>query len=69
MTTCEDLVSIALSLRERVNLPERQLYRLVGVGLSNFRLEGASEDASTGTGDESSDVSLIDAQEKAPLFR
>ena len=34
--TCDDLTSIALSLRHRVNLGPRQLYRLVGVGLSNF---------------------------------
>jgi DNA polymerase-4 len=35
--SAEELVSIALSLRERVELPERTLYRLVGVGLGNFR--------------------------------
>jgi len=34
--SCEELIQIALSLRERVNLDPRQLYRLVGVGLSNF---------------------------------
>ena len=34
--TCDDLTSIALSLRDRVNLGPKQLYRLVGVGLSNF---------------------------------
>lgn len=33
----EELTTIALSLRERVSLPRSQLYRLVGVGLSNFR--------------------------------
>ena len=33
----EELTAIALSLRERVLLPPSQLYRLVGVGLSNFR--------------------------------
>lgn len=33
----EELASIALFLRERVALPPAQLYRLVGVGLSNFR--------------------------------
>ncbi len=36
-STCEELISIALSLRERVNASSQQLYRLVGVGLSNFR--------------------------------
>lgn len=35
--SCEALASIALGLRERVNLPPATLYRLVGVGLSNFR--------------------------------
>jgi DNA polymerase-4 len=34
--SCEELISIALSLRTRVSLPPTQLYRLVGVGLSNF---------------------------------
>lgn len=32
-----DLVAIALALRERVQLPASTLFRLVGVGLSNFR--------------------------------
>ena len=35
----EDLTTIALALRARVNLPPQQLYRLVGVGLSNFQFE------------------------------
>jgi DNA polymerase-4 len=30
-------VEIAASLRERVGLPARTRYRLVGVGLGNFR--------------------------------
>jgi DNA polymerase-4 len=34
--TCDELTIIALKLRERVNLDARQLYRLVGVGFSNF---------------------------------
>jgi hypothetical protein len=33
----EELTDIALKLRERVNLSSHQRYRLVGVGLSNFR--------------------------------
>lgn len=37
--TREDLIRIALSLRERVNFPPQQLFRLVGVGISNFQLE------------------------------
>jgi DNA polymerase-4 len=36
---CEDLTSIALALRERVQLGSNQLFRLVGVGLSNFQRE------------------------------
>jgi DNA polymerase IV len=35
-SSCEELTSIALSLRERVALGVEQKYRLVGVGLSNF---------------------------------
>ena len=34
--SCEELTSIALSLRERISLGEQQRFRLVGVGLSNF---------------------------------
>lgn len=33
----QELRDIALSLRERVELPSRTRYRLVGVGLANFR--------------------------------
>jgi DNA polymerase-4 len=33
----EELTDIALKLRERVDLGPQQRYRLVGVGLSNFR--------------------------------
>jgi len=35
--SCEELTSIALALRERVDPDPKQLFRLVGVGLSNFR--------------------------------
>lgn len=35
--SCEELTSIALSLRERVGMTAEQRFRLVGVGLSNFR--------------------------------
>ena len=35
--SCEELADMALKLRERVNLSPRQRYRLVGVGLTNFR--------------------------------
>jgi DNA polymerase IV len=42
-SSCEELTSIALSLRSRVGLNPAQRFRLVGVGLSNFR---DSEDVS-----------------------
>jgi len=32
-----EFAEVAVSLRARVGLPERTRYRLVGVGLSNFR--------------------------------
>jgi DNA polymerase-4 len=36
-SSCEELTAIALELRDRVQLGPEQLFRLVGVGLSNFR--------------------------------
>src|SRR6266496_3222105 len=36
-SSCEELTEIALKLRDRVDLSPQQRYRLVGVGLSNFR--------------------------------
>ncbi len=36
-SSCEELTSIALSLRDRIDLSPKQRFRLVGVGLSNFR--------------------------------
>src|SRR2546430_4047923 len=36
-SSCEELTNIALSLRERIGLSREQRFRLVGVGLSNFR--------------------------------
>ena len=36
-SSCDELTDIALKLRDRVDLSPRQRYRLVGVGLSNFR--------------------------------
>jgi DNA polymerase IV len=36
-SSCDELTEIALRLRERVALEPQQRYRLVGVGLSNFR--------------------------------
>jgi DNA polymerase IV len=45
--SCEELVGIALSLRDRVGLSAQQRFRLVGVGLSNFH---DPEDASAQSG-------------------
>lgn len=36
ISSCEELISIALGLRERVQLGRGQKFRLVGVSLSNF---------------------------------
>lgn len=36
-SSCEELTDVVLKLRERVDLGPQQRYRLVGVGLSNFR--------------------------------
>lgn len=35
--SCEELTEIALSLRDKVSVDPRQRFRLVRVGLSNFR--------------------------------
>ena len=37
--SCDELTNIALSLRERVGLDPGKQFRLIGVGLSNFRDE------------------------------
>ncbi len=39
-SSCEELTDIALELRERVDLGQKRRFRLVGVGLSNFREAG-----------------------------
>ena len=45
--SCEEITSIALTLRERVDVGRNQLFRLVGVGLSNFQaVEEATSPAS-----------------------
>jgi DNA polymerase-4 len=36
-SSCDELIELALSLRKRVDLSSQQRFRLVGVGLSNFR--------------------------------
>ncbi len=43
-SSCDEFTNIALALRERVELGPKQLFRLVGVGLSNF--QAADEPAS-----------------------
>jgi DNA polymerase-4 len=47
LSSCKELTDIALRLRERVALGPQQRYRLVGVGLSNFRAseQGAAQPA------------------------
>jgi len=39
-SSCDELTEIALTLRERVEMGPKQLFRLVGVGLSNFQAAG-----------------------------
>ncbi len=41
-SSCDELTTIALALRERVELGPKQLFRLVGIGLSNFQLDAES---------------------------
>ena len=43
-SSCEELTEMALKLRERVELDAQQRYRLVGIGLSNFRQAEQSAD-------------------------
>jgi len=35
--SCDELITIALSLRKQIDVNPKQRFRLVGVGLSNFR--------------------------------
>ena len=51
IASCEDLTHIALALRERVDLPPQQLYRLVGVGLSNFQFGDEATDGPAPAGE------------------
>jgi DNA polymerase-4 len=41
--TCEDFTNVGLHLCTRVDLDTRQLFRLIGIGLSNFEVEGDVE--------------------------
>jgi DNA polymerase-4 len=43
-SSCEKFMKMALALRERVGLGPQQLFRLVGVGLSNFQDDKAQDD-------------------------
>jgi DNA polymerase IV len=47
--SCDEFIQIALRLCERVGLESQQLYRLVGVGLSNFQAEGKVDPSSAET--------------------
>ena len=50
--SCDELVAMALALRERVDASRNQLFRLVGVGLSNFQaVEEATSPAAPIAGD------------------
>src|SRR5207247_874389 len=42
-SSCDELTAIALTLRERVELSTEQRFRLVGIGLSNFREPKATQ--------------------------
>src|SRR5882757_6312558 len=42
-SSCDELTGIALALRERVEMGPKQLFRLVGVGLSNFQAADREE--------------------------
>src|SRR5580658_3804715 len=44
--SCEELTRIALSLRDKVTLDAKQKFRLVGVGLGNFRDPGEDTEPS-----------------------
>ena len=48
-SSCDELTEIALALRERVEMGPKQLFRLVGVGLSNFQ---AADDSASPLFDE-----------------
>jgi DNA polymerase IV len=43
-SSCEEFTKMALALRERVGLGPQQLFRLVGVGLSNFQTDNTGVD-------------------------
>ena len=57
----EELVAIALSLRDRVGLPGATRYRLVGVGLSGFRERDESDTQGSLFGDEERSPDTADA--------
>jgi DNA polymerase-4 len=56
VASCEELTGLALALRDRVSLAAAQRYRLVGVGLANFR---EREEARDEARDELSDQSEL----------
>jgi len=61
----EELAGLVLSLRERVDLRPTQLYRLVGVGLSNFQID---EKESTPLFDTATSADGIDTNESDPFL-
>jgi DNA polymerase-4 len=65
-SSCEELANIALSLRERVELGSAQLFRLVGVGLSNFQM---GEEEETPLFDAAEPNSAMDANELDGLLQ
>jgi DNA polymerase IV len=66
VSTCEEFTELALRLRDRIDLGPQQLYRLVGVGLSNFVLDqtGADDDVPAEELDGPEDISS-----SPPLFK
>jgi DNA polymerase-4 len=57
-SSCDELTTIALDLRERVELGPRQLFRLVGVGLSNFQLDAESPLSENGDATKNAELSV-----------
>lgn len=78
VSICEDFTELALRLRDRIDLGPQQLFRLVGVGLSNFLLDQAEADDSVPVNENgwtgkhtlpTSDLRSVDITDlKRPLF-
>ena len=61
ISSCANLTQLALGLRQRVELEPRQLYRLVGVGLSNFQIDESLSNSDELTEDGESDSHSLQA--------